>query len=159
MAPTNRLVRLRRRKGLRGLSRTLLGLYGVELPAQVEVGAGFELRHGGFGVVVNRHTTIGDRVTIFHGVTIGRADATLVPYHSTDFVGVEIGDDVILGTGSIVLGGPGVTRVAEGTVLGAGSVLLRSTGPWEIWAGSPARKVGDRPRPGGSEPVPRPPMG
>jgi serine O-acetyltransferase len=29
-------------------------------------------------------------------------------------------------------------------VLGAGSVLTKNPGPFEIWAGNPARKIGQR---------------
>jgi serine O-acetyltransferase len=37
--------------------------------------------------------------------------------------------------------------VGRGTVVGANAVLARSTGEWEIWAGSPAKCVGTRPIP------------
>lgn len=40
---------------------------------------------------------------------------------------------------------PGVT-LAEGSVIGAGSVVTRSTKPWTIYVGSPARPVKDRPK-------------
>lgn len=40
---------------------------------------------------------------------------------------------------------PGVT-VASGSVCAMGSVMTKSTGEWEIWAGSPSRKIKDRPR-------------
>jgi serine O-acetyltransferase len=36
--------------------------------------------------------------------------------------------------------------VAEGTIVGANAVLRESTGPYEIWAGIPARRVGLRER-------------
>ena len=38
----------------------------------------------------------------------------------------------------------GILRVGCGTVIGANPVLLQSTGDWEIWAGMPAHKVGER---------------
>jgi galactoside O-acetyltransferase len=40
---------------------------------------------------------------------------------------------------------PGVT-LAEGCVVGACSLVLRSTDPWTIYAGVPARPIGTRPR-------------
>lgn len=61
---------------------------------------------------------------------------------ATDRRDVTIGDDVWLGAGAIVL--PGVT-LASGAVIGAGSVVTHSAGAWEIWAGNPARKIGERP--------------
>ncbi len=40
--------------------------------------------------------------------------------------------------------------IGAGTVIGANAVLTSSTGPGEIWAGSPARKVADRGQPAAS---------
>ena len=54
----------------------------------------------------------------------------------------EIGTDVWLHDGSMVL--YQATHLPDGFVLGAGSVLTRNPGSFEIWAGSPARKVGER---------------
>ena len=53
-----------------------------------------------------------------------------------------IGADVWIHDGSIVL--YQVTHIPDGVVLGAGSVLTKNPGPYEIWAGSPARKIGTR---------------
>ncbi len=47
----------------------------------------------------------------------------------------------IIGTGSIVM--PGVT-IAVGTAVGVNSLVLNSTSPWEICAGSPAKKIKNR---------------
>lgn len=54
---------------------------------------------------------------------------------------VAIGHDVWLGHGAIVLAG---RRIGDGAVLGAGAVLTKDAGPYEIWAGNPARKIRDR---------------
>ena len=48
-----------------------------------------------------------------------------------------------LGTNVIVM--PGVT-IAEGCVIGAGSVVTKSTQPWKIYAGHPARAIKERPK-------------
>ena len=37
-----------------------------------------------------------------------------------------------------------VTEIPDGVVVGAGAVLTKNPGPYEIWAGNPARKVGER---------------
>ena len=37
-----------------------------------------------------------------------------------------------------------VTEIPDGAVIGAGAVLTRNPGPYEIWAGVPARKIGER---------------
>ncbi len=116
---------------------------GAEIPRPVQIGREFLLVHGGFGVVIHPSTVIGDRVKIYPGVTIGRADIHL-PASLSGFQGITIEDDVILSPGAKVLCKNGVLRVARGTVLGANAVLLQSTGEDEVWAGVPARQVGSR---------------
>jgi len=53
-----------------------------------------------------------------------------------------IGSDVWIHDGAIVL--YQVTHIPDGVVLGGGSVLTRNPGSFEIWAGNPARKIGQR---------------
>jgi acetyltransferase-like isoleucine patch superfamily enzyme len=53
-----------------------------------------------------------------------------------------IGADVWIHDGAIVL--YQVTHIPDGMILGAGSVLTKNPGPYEIWAGNPARKIGER---------------
>jgi serine O-acetyltransferase len=123
----------------------LLKLLGVEIPRSVRVGQDFELAHGGFGVVVHSSSVIGDRVKMYPGVTLGRADIYR-PMEKSNFKGIAIEDDAILAPGAKILGKDGVLKVARGSVVGANAVLLESTGEWEIWAGAPARRVGFRER-------------
>ena len=123
--------------------RELMLLYGLDVPAGVKVGAGLTLQHRAMGTVLHPATVIGDRVTIYHQVTIGRQDAH-VPWDQSSMERIEIGDDAILYPGAKILGGPGVTRVGTGTIIAANAVLTKSTGDWEIWAGVPARKIGSR---------------
>jgi serine O-acetyltransferase len=120
-----------------------LKILGAEIPRSVEIGEGFDLVHGGFGVVIHPKTKIGHNVKIYPGVTLGRADIHL-PIERSKFEGIEIGDDVILSPGSKVLCKEGILRVGAGTVLGANAVLLESTGEGEMWVGLPAKKVGLR---------------
>ncbi len=54
----------------------------------------------------------------------------------------QIGADVWIHDGTIVL--YQVTHIPDGVVIGAGSVLTKNPGPYEIWAGNPARKIGMR---------------
>jgi acetyltransferase-like isoleucine patch superfamily enzyme len=63
-----------------------------------------------------------------------------------DGIGVKvsplvIGNDVII-YGAIIL--PQVTNIPDGVVIGVGSVLTKNPGAYEIWAGNPARKIGER---------------
>jgi len=137
------LVYTRNRPVIGRVAYYLLKLLGVEFPRSVRVGEHLILEHGGFGVVIHSRTMIGDRVKIYPGVTIGRADIYRPMEHS-GFEKVIIEDDVILSPGAKVLGKEGILRVARGTVVGANAVLLQSTQEGEVWAGVPARCIGKR---------------
>ncbi|ROZ63065.1 hypothetical protein EDL96_08145 [Kocuria soli] len=134
--------RLVSKRGSR-LARLALMPFNISIPAAVEIGKDFRLVHYGFGTIILPEVTIGDRVRIYHQVTVGRKDAHLTRDQS-GFERIVIGDDVVLFPGCKVLGGPGVTTIGNGTMIGANAVLLTSTGENEIWAGNPARLVGHR---------------
>ncbi|MFB7558606.1 hypothetical protein [Streptomyces brevispora] len=121
----------------------MLFWYGADIPWTVKFGDNVKIHHRGIGVVIHPRTTIGNRVQIWHGVTLGRADVFRSP-HDSDFGGFVVEDDALLCAGAKVLGGSGTTRVGRGTIIAANAVLLESTGDWEVWAGIPARKVADR---------------
>ncbi len=122
------------------LAYFLLKLLGAEVPSSVKIGKDVMLVHGAFGLVLHPNSVIGDRVKLYPGVTLGRADIQL-PIEESKFEGIEIGEDVILSPGAKVLCKQGVLSVGKGTMIGANAVLLESTGENEIWAGIPAKKV------------------
>jgi serine O-acetyltransferase len=143
-----RLIRWRTRRILGQLAHRILRVTaGIEVPDSVRLGKDVRIMHGGFGLVIHDDTTIGDRVRLFQGVTIGRADVW-VPRSEAVFGGIEIADDACVCAGAKIIGGATRLRVGRGTVVGANAVLRESTGDWEIWAGVPARLVGKREAPG-----------
>ena len=96
-------------------------------------------------VTIGPWCNIGHRSRIYTHDTIhlGREPLALIEEH----LGVLwqdkiIGADVWIHDGAMVL--YQVTHIPDGFVLGAGSVLTKNPGPYEIWAGVPARKIGDR---------------
>ena len=52
-----------------------------------------------------------------------------------------IGNDVWIGYGSIIKAG---ITIADGAIIGAGSVVTKNVGPYEIWAGNPAKLIRKR---------------
>jgi len=56
--------------------------------------------------------------------------------------GIEIGDDVWIGANAVILDG---ARIGKGAIVGAGSVVSGTIPEYEIWAGIPSRKIGERP--------------
>jgi serine O-acetyltransferase len=140
---TTSLVYASRRPLIGRLAYLALKLLGLEIPRSVPVGKDLEVTHGGFGVVIHSRSVIGERVKIYPGVTLGRADIHR-PMSASRFEGIVIEDDVILASGAKVLCKAGILHVRRGTVVGANAVLLESTGEGEIWAGIPARCIGRR---------------
>lgn len=122
------------------LARLTLRLLGVDLLGTV--GPGLVLPHSTTGCVVHPDAVIGSDVTIWHGVTLGRADVWEPAHPDTSIV---IGNEVILGANAVVLvrAGQRVT-VGDGAVVGANSVVTSDVPAGEVWAGNPARKVSVR---------------
>jgi serine O-acetyltransferase len=143
MSYYNFLIDARKWPILGRLAYYMLKALGAEIPVSVAIGTGFLLHHGGVGVVIHPKTVIGNRVGIYPGVTLGRADVYR-PIGASQFQGIVVEDDAILGAGAKILCERGVLRVGRGTVVGANAVLLESTGENEIWAGIPAKKTGMR---------------
>lgn len=137
------LIYRRRHRVLGRLVQELLALYGMEVPAAAEIGPGLAVFHRGFGTVLHPFTTLGADVTLYNGVTIGRADPW-VPQELSRMRRVVLEDGVVVCAGAKVICKEGVLTVGAGTVIGANAVLTRSTGPGEIWAGAPARRIGLR---------------
>jgi acetyltransferase-like isoleucine patch superfamily enzyme len=90
---------------------------------------------------------IGDHVRIAPNVTILGADRnvkqrdTLIVNQGRSHKSTNIGHDVLIGAGAVIL--PGCS-IGTGAVIGAGSVVTRDVAPYAIVAGSPARVIGQR---------------
>ena len=138
-----RLVKARSIPLVGGVAYYLLKMLGIEIPRPVKIGDDFELAHGGFGVVIHPNTSIGNGVKIYPGVTLGRADI-FRPATQSLFEGIVVEDNAILCPGAKILCKEGVLRIGKGSVIGANAVLLESTGENEIWAGVPAKYIGER---------------
>ena len=97
--------------------------------------------HSAGGLRIGKAVGIGPRVTIL--TSQHRAlDRDLPVYFSPlEFAEVVLEDGCDIGAGTIIL--PGV-KVGEGAIIGAGAVVTCDIPPYEIWAGVPARKIGER---------------
>lgn len=119
------------------LKNHLLRLSGVVIGEGVFIGDGVRIIDG-----FRRGVVIRDFAVVSPGVTL--ISMAFPSRHSTPRVlayvrcgPVQIGAYSWIGANSVIL--PGVS-VGDETVLGAGSVLTRSTGSQETWLGSPARR-------------------
>ncbi|UOG21056.1 hypothetical protein MTX80_18895 [Gordonia amicalis] len=124
----------------------------VSAPHELKIGNSVSI---GPRSVVQVDGSIGDWVMIGMNVhVVGRRDHEIdevgVPMLHSTWVGdrdgtpddcVCIGDDVWIGASAVVLSG---VTIGNGSIIAAGSVVVRDVAPFEIVAGVPARKVGDR---------------
>lgn len=133
------------KRGSRVVREILLLVSNFEIHPSTTVAKGLSIQHRGMGTVIHPATDIGENVTLYHQVTIGRQDGH-VPAAQSPMKRIVIGDHAVLYPGSKVLGGAGVTTVGRGTILAANAVLTQSTGEYEVWGGIPAKKIGVRPR-------------
>lgn len=110
---------------------------GIEIHPQARIGKNLFIDHG-MGVVIGQTSTIGDNVTIYHGVTLGGKgrDAAGSKRHP------DIGDNVIIGSGAQVLG---AITVGDNAAVGANSVVTSPVPPNVTVTGAPARIVGPKP--------------
>ena len=86
----------------------------------------------GVGVVIGETAIIGDNVTIYHGVTLGGTGKEKGKRHPT------IGDNVIIGCGSKVLGN---IKIGNNSLIGANAVVLKEVKPNTTVVGVPAKEV------------------
>ena len=111
----------------------------IRIGNQVFIGTGCEFN-------ISQGIEIGDKALIAsgcrfidhdHGMLLG------VPMHTQPSVqqAIKLGSDVWLGCNVVVLKG---VEIGEGAVVAAGAIVTKSILPYEIWAGVPARKIGQR---------------
>jgi serine O-acetyltransferase len=128
-------------RGLRALARFWAHAgrmaTGIEIHPQAKIGRNLFIDHG-MGVVIGQTATIGDDVTIYHGVTLGGKgrDAAGSKRHP------DIGNGVVIGAGAQVLG---AISIGDGAAVGANSVVTSSVPPGVTVTGMPARIVGPKP--------------
>ena len=78
---------------------------------------------------------------VFQGVGIGRVKKKLASHPFETHQKTYIGNDVWIGGDCLIKGG---VHIADGAVIGMGSVVTHDVGPYEIWAGNPARMIRKR---------------
>jgi serine O-acetyltransferase len=102
----------------------------VDILPAAEIGGGCILAHG-VGTVIGGATVIGEDCTLLHGVTFGEA-------RFSELSCPRLGDRVTVGAHATLLG---EITVGDDAVIGAGSVVLRSVPAGATVAGNPAREL------------------
>jgi serine O-acetyltransferase len=106
-------------------------LFQLDIHPAARMGAGVFVDHG-TGIVIGETASVGDDVSMLHGVTLGGTGAQRGDRHP------KIGRGVLLGAGAKVLG---AITVGDYAKVASGSVVLRPVPPGCTAAGVPARLV------------------
>ncbi|WP_425359607.1 serine O-acetyltransferase [Enterovirga rhinocerotis] len=107
-------------------------VFQCDIHPAARIGRGIFLDHA-TGLVVGQTATIGDDVSMLHGVTLGGTGKEKADRHP------KIGNGVLIGAGAKILGN---IQVGQCSRIAAGSVVLQEVPPKTTVAGVPARVVG-----------------
>jgi serine O-acetyltransferase len=95
------------------------------------IGREFFIDHGA-GVVIGETAVIGDRVTLYQGVTLGGTGFQRGKRHPT------LGDEVTVGSGAKLLG---PIAIGDGAKVGANTVVVEDVPPGATVVGNPGHLV------------------
>ena len=115
----------------RAIAYTSRAMTGVEIHPAARIGEDFFIDHGS-GVVIGETAEIGDRVTLYQGVTLGGTGFARGKRHPT------LDDDVTVGSGAKLLGPVTVGRNAK---VGANTVVIEDVPPQTTVVGNPGHPV------------------
>jgi serine O-acetyltransferase len=115
----------------RAIAYTSRAITGVEIHPAASIGEDFFIDHGS-GVVIGETAEIGDRVTLYQGVTLGGTGFAPGKRHPT------LEDDVTVGSGAKLLGPVTVGRNAK---VGANTVVIEDVPAQTTVVGNPGHPV------------------
>ncbi|WEK53630.1 MAG: serine acetyltransferase [Candidatus Cohnella colombiensis] len=101
-----------------------------ELPCQCRIGINLGLPHGGNGVIISPHVVIGDHVSIYQQVTIGK--------NNNSEGAPIIGNHVFIGAGAKVLGN---ITIGDNVKIGANAVVITDVPSNSTAVGVPAKII------------------
>lgn len=106
-------------------------LTGIEIHPGATLGAGILIDHG-MGVVIGETAELGDRITIYHGTTLGGTGKEKGKRHPT------VGNNVVIGAGAKILGN---ISIGSNSKIGANSVVLDDVPEGATVVGIPGKVV------------------
>jgi serine O-acetyltransferase len=115
----------------RTIAFTSRAVTGIEIHPAAEIGEDFFIDHGA-GVVIGETAEIGDRVTLYQGVTLGGTGFARGKRHPT------VEDDVTIGSGAKLLG---PVTVGHGAKVGANTVVIEDVPANSTVVGNPGHPV------------------
>lgn len=127
-----------------------VGLYSrIQCPDAVFVGDGVSFNDrawiaanlNGGQIYIDDYTLIGPNCVLHTGNHIFSDRGSLIKKQGHEFSQIRIGRDVWLAANVTVLSG---VRIGDGAIIAAGSVVTKDIPEFTIWAGIPARQIGER---------------
>ncbi|MBW8059040.1 MAG: serine acetyltransferase [Solirubrobacterales bacterium] len=115
----------------RAIAHLTRAVTGVEIHPAAKIGGEFFIDHGS-GVVIGETAEIGERVTLYQGVTLGGTGFQRGKRHPT------LGDNVTVGSGAKLLG---PIAVGDGAKIGANTVVVEDVPPSATVVGNPGHPV------------------
>ncbi len=115
----------------RTIAFTSRAVTGIEIHPAATIGEDFFIDHGS-GVVIGETAEIGDRVTLYQGVTLGGTGFARGKRHPT------VEDDVTIGSGAKLLG---PVTVGHGAKVGANTVVIQDVPANSTVVGNPGHPV------------------
>jgi serine O-acetyltransferase len=115
----------------RAISFTSRAVTGIEIHPAARIGEDFFIDHGS-GVVIGETAEIGDRVTLYQGVTLGGTGFARGKRHPT------VGNDVTVGSGAKLLG---PVTIGHGAKIGANTVVIEDVPANSTVVGNPGHPV------------------
>ena len=110
----------------RGVRKT-----GIEIHPGATIGKGLFIDHGS-GVIIGETAILGDNITLYQGVTLGRTGKEQAKRHPT------LEDNVMVSAGAKVIGS---FTIGKNSKIGAGSVVIEEVPPNCTVVGVPGRIV------------------
>ena len=105
---------------------------GIDIHAGATIGEYFFIDHG-TGIVIGETTTIGNRVKIYQGVTLG-AKSFELDENGNPIKGTkrhpDIGNNCVIYANATILGGK--TKIGDGAVIGGNVWITKSVNPGEV---------------------------
>ncbi len=105
-------------------------IFSCDIPYKMVIGKGANFPHYALGCLFHPKVSIGEHCTILHNVTIGgKSGSNVLP---------KIGNNVLIGTGAIILG---PITIGNNAIIGAGSVVVKDVPDNCVVAGNPAKII------------------
>lgn len=117
------MVKNRSRK--KKIKNKLLKKYGCDIGLNAKIGDKFSMPHPA-GVVIGDRVIIGDFCTIYQNSTIGQKNGQYP----------VIGNNVTIYPSSVIIGG---INIGDNSIIGAGSIVMKDVNHGAVVAGNPAR--------------------